>query len=283
MAEGFLSSGSGLRGASKQVNFYNSNDWALGEYIWEWAAINNPSMRMAATGRRDEHYFYQRQKTTPPQQPVPSGPFGAPDFDINPGQRMGRVDWNSQVTIEKCNEPNRAPNTYHELLNMTLTPIPWTNGENRFLRENDEWISANTEFRTPNSSVSIYEKKINVYHVSAPTEANEPLRRYEIIGSVIESRRRAQGRSVMKNVTRNVDIRKELWNTYADYSLDPRNDPGLNGTDNNDQRFSTHRFHSGEFNGTIMEQSIFWRRVLIETGTTTQAGVVIKTLTGAAP
>ena len=87
----------------------------------------------------------------------------------------------------------------------------------------------------------------------------------------------------MKNVTRNVDIRKDLWNDYADYSQDPRIDLGLNGSDSNDQRFATHRFHSGEFNGTIMEQSKFWREVIEQTNTATSAKIDAKKLTGTTP
>ena len=67
-----------------------------------------------------------------------------------------------------------------------------------------------------------------------------------------------------------------LRNDYADYFQDPRIDPGLNGTDSNDQRFATHRFHSGEFDRTIMEQSKFWREVLLQIITTTQAAVKLK-------
>ena len=80
----------------------------------------------------------------------------------------------------------------------------------------------------------------------------------------------------MKNVSLNVDTRKNSSNDYTDYSRDPRIDLGLNGTDSNDQRFATHRFHSGEFDRTIMEQSKFWREVLLQIITTTQAAVKLK-------
>ena len=282
LAEGFLSTGSGLGGASKQVNFYNPNDWALGEYVWEWAAINNPSMRMAQDNRRDEHYFYQRQITKPPQLPVPRGPFGAPDFDTSQNQRLGRINWLSIDTLE-----TGIVETI--LKNWTITPLPWMNGANGLMRSDDVWVPTGQEWgvKTNDSrggSDGGLHLTWNVYPVTAPTESNQALRQYEILASLIESRRRAQGRSEMKNVTGNIDIRKDLWSGYADYSKDPNPSPsGRNGTDINDPRFGTHRFHSGEFNGTIMEQSIFWRRVLIETGTTTQAGVDIKTLTEGTP
>ncbi len=78
-------------------------------------------------------------------------------------------------------------------------------------------------------------------------------RRYEIIGHIIENRRRAQGRSVMKGplFTDNVNIRDELWTRYGDDSADPKPAAGEapNGIDPTNKRFCVHRWHSGEFQG----------------------------------
>lgn len=283
LAQGFLATKTGLGGASKQVNFYNPNDWALGEYLWEWAAINNPSMRMAQDNRRDEHYFYQRQITKPPQLPVPRGPFGAPDFDTNQSQRLGRINWLSSDTTERISTSEE-----NILKNWITTPLPWTNGANGLRRSDDVWVQTGQEWRVKtNDSRSGSDggrhSTWNVYPVVAPTETNQTLRQYEIIASVIESRRRAQGRSVMNNVSGNIDIRVDLWNNYADDSKDPNPLDERNGTDKNNRHFRHHRYHSGEFNGTIMEQSKFWREVLIQTSTTTQSALDIKKLTAGTP
>ena len=265
------------------MNFYNPNDWALGEYLWEWAAINNPSMRMAKQNSRDEHYFYQRQVTKPPQLPVPRGPFGAPDFDTDQSQRIGRINWISIDTVERTSTTSE-----NILKNWTITPVPWTNGANGLRRADDVWVQTGQEWRVKTNdsrggSDGGLHATWNVYPVVAPTESNQNLRQYEIIASAIESRRRAQGRSAMKNVTRNVDIRVDLWGEYADYSKDPNPTDSRNGTDVNDRRFRHHRHHSGEFNGTIIEQSVFWREVIDQMNSATTSKVDVKKLTGATP
>ncbi len=275
LAQGFL--GTGLAGAIKSVNFFNPNDWALGEYIWEWSGLNSPTLRMAASGKKDQHYFYQRQNPPPAAGP---GPYGAPDNDVNPEQRLGLLDYLSTDSVERIN-------VNYEIIvkRRDITPLPWTNVSAGFLFADSAWVTpGGGEWRKRRrderggSDGGLHEA-YDAHRVLPLAQPTESLRRYEIISSLIETRMRAQGRSSMLKLS-NVNIRDELWRNYSDESGDPSSGDARNGTETAAGKtgFRHHRHHSGEFNGTIMEQSVFWRRVVTVVSAAKGAEINIKLL-----
>ena len=239
---------------------------------------------MAASNRTDEAYFYNRQ-TNPPAGPTPPTPFGAPDRDTDPGKRIGRMSLSFRSGVEFDWEGQLLTKSW------SLTPVSWLNGAVGLLREDNVWFTVGLDkWRKQKSderggSDGGLHRTYNVFDVLPPTETNQRLRQYEIVSNVIEGRRRAQGRSVMKDgyFSENVDIRTACWNRFADDSADPTPLDGLNGTDSTNPHFVHHRWHSGQFSGTIMEQSKFWTEVLASMGTQTRSPLEIKPLSEGTP
>jgi pimeloyl-ACP methyl ester carboxylesterase len=274
LAEGFLATGNGsLAGASKRINFYNPNDWALGEYVWEWSGISKPMMRMAESGRADETYSYMRQANPPLVSPRP--PLGAPDTDTLQSERLFRAT--------KYTSDGILSGTYTSQLTLT----PWQGNAPFQLRWPDNQYNPTGmrvfhETYVPPPSFPPLANQNRYFYVNGPSTNIVEQRRYEVIGHIIENRRRAQGRSDMKGplFTKNVNIRNALWTGYADDSADPKPAAGEapNGIDPTNKRFCVHRWHSGEFSGTIMEQAVFWRQVVQELEVDSKTPLTIKAL-----
>jgi hypothetical protein len=255
MAQGFFTkNGQAIPGAKRRINVYNPNDWALGEYIWEMAGLFNPQTRMMQEGLPREDYRYLRQKNPPPSG---LGPFLAPDYDADPGSRFVRYRWFDD-------EGGRNAEPITEIYSMT--PLFWSDPVG-ILQGPSGPLPKGGHFEELAGKADGFGQPImNRFVAGAPSTDPELHRQYEILSYIIEARMRAQGREILEASVFDTNVDAiQLWTNYADDSEDnhpndQRNGTGINGND----RFSHHRWHSGAFNNTIMEQSNFWTGILIE-------------------
>jgi hypothetical protein len=243
------------------------------EFVWEWSGISKPMMRMAESGRANETYAYMRQANPPLVSPRP--PLGAPDTDTLQSERLFR------------STEFKSDGVFSSTYTSQLTLTPWEGNGPFQLRWPDNQYNPTGmrvfhETYVPPPSIPPRANQDRYFYVNGPSTNIVEERRYEVIGYIIETRRRAQGRSDMKGplFTKNVNIRDVLWEKYADDSADPKPaaSEAPNGIDPSNKRFCVHRWHSGEFSGTIMEQAVFWREVIQELGVNSKTPLAIKAL-----
>jgi hypothetical protein len=252
-AQGFFAkNGQAIPGAKRRINIYNPNDWALGEYIWEMAGLFNPQTRMMQDGLPREDYRYLRQKTPPPSG---LGPFLAPDYDVDPGSRFVRYR-------HVGDEGGRNAEPITEIYSMA--PIFWSDPIG-ILQGPYGPLPQGGHFEEPAGRADGWGQPItNRFVAGAPSVDSEKNRQYEILSYIIEPRMRAQGRVNMLPFAIEINLNvMEVWDNRAEDSgdnhpNDRRNGSGIDGND----RFSHHRWHSGAFNNTIMEQSFLWSEVM---------------------
>lgn len=250
-----------LGGAKTRVNIFNQNDWALGEYVWEWAGLLNPNQRMDMEGKPNVYYSYLREMevVAGKELPVPSnlGVFTAPDDDSNKEWRIGYREF---ITSFGGNKFDLRPKT--DVFNFTS--LSWNAVEGNLHGQFGAiGFKQYQDIQAQGSSIG-GDPEFDRNYFDAVSKDEQKSRQYEIISYVLEPRMRAQGRTALNpTIAANNANAFDYWDQFADDSQDLKPGHLPNGIEaGSGGRYSHHRWHSGEFNNTIMEQANFWKNVL---------------------
>jgi hypothetical protein len=203
---------------------------------------------MTQTGAPKQQYTYFRQI------PLTTGPFGAPDGDSLQDRRFALLTFNGALG------GGRSDLYLTETYNAVS--LPWDDPAASLVGPYGPIALGQYQ----DVSSGIMGKSIalsNRFIAQAPSVASLESHRYEILSYILEPRHRAMGRVGLTITKNNIDATSVLWRGYADDATDLNPDDNRNGIGiNGSPDYSHHRWHSGEFNNTIMEESRFWNQVI---------------------